>query len=206
MRRVEFKAGPMSINPRKIAQGGIVLLVSGLSIALAFGIWKGKAARTTHESQRPPVADSEMKLTEMEFTEMEQGKRFWTLHASEATYLHDQQKTILNSVHLVFYLKNGQEIQLESKKGILHAGTKKIELRDAVQVALPRGYVLTSDEADYDHQDRVITSDHPIHLSGPGAEMDGRTWSYRLKDQSGSVSGGVTASLVGARLKLDKTN
>ncbi len=180
--------------------------MSGLSITLAAGIWKGKAARTVHETARAPVSDSEMKLTEMEFTEMEQGKRFWTLHASEATYLHDQQKTILNSVHLVFYLDDGEQIQVESKKGILHAGTKKIELRDSVQVALPRGYVLTSDQADYDHQRKVITSDHPIHLSGPGVEMDGRTWSYRLGDQSGSVAGGVKASLVGARLNLDTTH
>ena len=189
---------------RKIVQILVALFIVGLSLALAAGIWRGKPQKAKGdvavESGEP---NAEMKLTDMEFTEMQQGKKFWTLCASEAKYFEDRQRTALKTVHLTFHLEQDQEVQVESKKGTMYAGSKNIELQDSVRAILPDGYVMTMDKAFYDHDKNLVYADVPIHISGPGVECDGNTWEYKIPDHVALLSGGVKVSLVGSEIKLD---
>jgi LPS export ABC transporter protein LptC len=192
------------IHFRKTAQTLIVLIIVGLSLALAAGIWRGRSQKGKDaETQQTSATDGEMKLTDMEFTEMQQGKRFWTLRASEAKYFQDKQRTALKTVHLTFHLDKGQEILVDSKEGTMYAGTKNIELRDSVKATLPDGYVMTMEKAFYDHTKKLVSADVPIHVSGPGVELEGNTWEYKIPDHVALLSGGVKASLVGAEIKMD---
>jgi LPS export ABC transporter protein LptC len=192
------------VHFRKIVQILIALIIVGLSLALAAGMWRGKSQKVKEVAPPETCApDAEMKLTDMEFTETQQGKRFWTLCASEAKYFQEQQRTALKTVHLTFHLEKDQEIQVESKEGIMYAGTKNIELRDSVRAILPDGYVMTMDRAFYDHQKNLVSSDVPIHISGPGVELEGNTLEYKIPDHVATLSGGVKASLVGAEIKID---
>ncbi len=193
------------ISKGKLAQFLVIMIIVALSLVLAAGIWKGKSRPVQQDAQQACPADAEMKLTDMEFTEMQEGKRFWTLCASEAKYFQDQQKTLLQKVSLTLYLeKTGEEIHMESREGVLHAGTKDIELRGNIHVALPREYVLTTETAYYSHSSRVVESDDPVHISGPGLELDGNRWKYRIADHVAKVDGKVTASLVAGDLRIEK--
>ena len=125
----------------KLAQFFVVVVIVGLSLVLAAGIWKGKSRQVQQEVQQDSPADAEMKLTDMEFTEMQEGKRFWTLRASEAKYFQDQQKTLLQAVRLTFYTEKGEEIHVQSREGVLHTETKDIELMGDVRAELPNEYV-----------------------------------------------------------------
>jgi len=193
------------ISKGKLAQFFVILVVVALSLILAAGIWKGKSRQMKQDAQQVCPADAEMKLTDMEFTEMQEGKRYWTLCASEAKYFQDEQKTLLQTVHLTLYLdKTGEEIHLKSRDGVLHAGTKDIDLSGNIRVALPREYVLTTETAHYTNSDRIIKSDDPVHISGPGLELDGNRWKYRIADHVAKIDGKVTASLVVSNLRIEK--
>jgi LPS export ABC transporter protein LptC len=193
------------ISKGKLAQFLVIMIIVALSLVLAAGIWKGKSRPVQQNAQQVCPADAEMKLTDMEFTEMQEGKRFWTLCASEAKYFQDQQKTLLQKVSLTLYLeKTGEEIHMESREGVLHAGTKDIELRGNIHIALPREYVLTTETAYYTHSSRIVESDDPVHISGPGLELDGNRWKYRIADHVAKVDGKVTASLVAGDLRIEK--
>ncbi len=195
----------MTVNSRKIAQILIILIIGSLSLLLVGGVWKGKSQNNRPQAPDTSSTDAEMKLTDMEFTEMQHGKRFWTLSASEAKYFQDQQKTLLKAVHLTFYLeKTGEEIHLTSNEGVLYAGTKNIELKGAVHAALPRDYEVNMDKALYDHQKKLIWSDEAVQISGPGLDLEGGQWEYRIPDHVASLGGGIKASLVGAQLRIDK--
>jgi LPS export ABC transporter protein LptC len=189
----------------KVAQVFVILVMVGLCLVLAGGIWKGKTRPVQQEEQQVCPADAEMKLTDMEFTEMQEGKRFWTLCASEAKYFQDQQKTLLESVYLTFYVeKTGEEIHVKSREGVLHAGTKDIELRGDIHAELPRDYVVTTETAHYDHSKRVVESSDPVHISGPGLELDGNGWEYQMADHIAKVGGKVKATLVVGNLRIEK--
>jgi LPS export ABC transporter protein LptC len=189
----------------KVAQVFVILVIVGLCLVLAAGIWKGKTRPVPQEVQQDCPVEAEMKLTDMEFTEMQEGKRFWTLCASQAKYFQDQQKTLLETVRLTFYVdKTGEEIHITSREGILHAGTKDIELRGDIRAELPRQYVVTTDTAYYTHSGRTVQSDDPVHISGPGLELDGRGWNYKIAEHVAEVGGQIKASLVVGSLKIEK--
>ncbi|MGO9018316.1 MAG: LPS export ABC transporter periplasmic protein LptC [Syntrophobacteraceae bacterium] len=193
------------ISKGRFAQFFVILVVVALSLILAAGIWRGKSRQMQQNAQQVCPTDAEMKLTDMEFTEMQEGKRYWTLCASEAKYFQDEQKTLLQTVHLTLYLdKTGEEIHLKSRDGVLHAGTKDIDLSGNIRVALPREYVLTTETAHYTNSDRIIESDDPVHISGPGLELDGNRWKYRIADHVAKIDGKVTASLVVNNLRIEK--
>ncbi|MFZ0942336.1 MAG: LPS export ABC transporter periplasmic protein LptC [Syntrophobacteraceae bacterium] len=193
------------ISKGKLAQFFVITIIVALSLILVAGIWKGKSRPVQQEAQQACPPDAEMKLTDMEFTEMQEGKRFWTLCASEAKYFQDQQQTLLQKVHLILYLeKTGEEILMDSREGVLHAGSKDIDLRGDIHVMLPRDYVLTTQTAHYTHSSRMVESGDPVHISGPGLELDGDTWTYGISDHVAKVDGKVTASLVVNNLRIEK--
>ncbi len=138
--------------PRRLAQGLALTFVLGLTMVLVVGIWKGRTQKEQQAVQTTAKSDAEMRLGDMEYTELQEGKHLWTIRAAEAKYFQEEQKTLLSSVRITFFLENGEEIQLGSQEGALYAGTKDIALWGAVQAVLPRGYQLSTERAFYDHQ------------------------------------------------------
>jgi LPS export ABC transporter protein LptC len=188
---------PTMIASRKLFQGVAVLFALGLTIMLFFGVWQGRSQKEQQAAvQTTDKSDAEMTLKDMEYTELQEGKRLWTIWAAEAKYFQDEQKTLLSSVRIAFFLESGDEVQLESREGLLHAGTKDIELWDAVHAVLPRGYQLFTERARYDHQKQTISSQALIRLEGPDVQLEGARWEYRIPDHRALIDGGVKGVLV----------
>jgi LPS export ABC transporter protein LptC len=180
---------------RKLAQGIVLAVALGVTAVLVTGILKGTAQK---EQQQKDLLDdapeAEMKLTDMEYTEMQGGRRVWSLKASEARYYQDDQKTQLKSVHLTFFFENGEEAYLESNQGVLYAGTKNIEVWDAVRAKLPRGYELATERAFYEHERKVIYSQSPIEISGSEVQINGSHWKYDIQEHKAAIEGEVRAT------------
>ncbi len=181
---------------RKLAQGIALTFALGLTVVLVVGIWKGRTQKELQEVQTTDKNDAEMRLSDMEYTELQEGKHLWTIRAAEAKYFQEEQKTHLSSVHITFFLEGGEEIQLQSQEGALYAGTKNIALRGAIHAVLPRGYQLSTEQAFYDHQKKTISSETPVHLGGPDIQLDGQRWEYRISENKAVVEGGVQGALV----------
>ncbi|MCU0574650.1 MAG: LPS export ABC transporter periplasmic protein LptC [Syntrophobacteraceae bacterium] len=168
----------------------IALATSGL---LVLAVWKGVVQKDQRMEQVSESVEADMKLSDMEYIEMQEGRRLWALRATEATYYQAEQKTLLRSVHLTFFLDDGGEVYLESGEGALYAGSKDIELWNDVRATVPRGYELLSQRAYYEHQGRLIRSVEPIEVRGPDLNLTGRRWEYRIPERRGLVEGEVRA-------------
>jgi LPS export ABC transporter protein LptC len=164
--------------------------------AVAFAIFS-----TTGSSPPPPVetaveSPAEPVLTGIEFTEIEHEQQKWTLRASQARYFQNEQKSELRDVHLVLHMKTGDEVELQSQRGVLYAGSKSLELLGGVRVTIARSFELTTDYVFYDHVQQRISSESRVHVEGPELLLDGARWEYAIADQRGSVDGDVRARLI----------
>lgn len=182
---------PIKFKHLVVLAGALVLIST-----LAMGVWKGKS----HKGKQVGRVDedesaAEMKLTDMEYTEMQKGRRMWTLRAAEAEYFQEDQKTALTKVRLVFFLDDGEEIHLESQHGMLYAGSKDIELWQAVHAVFPRGYELTTERAHYDHKEDLISSKTAILVTGPDLKLQGKHWKYLIPAQRAYLEGQIQATL-----------
>jgi LPS export ABC transporter protein LptC len=182
---------------RRLLQGAALVFALGLTIMLAFGVWKGRNQKEQQAAiQTTDKSEAEMTLKDMEYTELQEGKRLWTIRAAEARYFQEEQKTLLSTVRIAFFLESGDEIQLESHEGLLYAGTKDIELWDAVHAMLPKGYQLFTERARYDHQQQTISSRTLIRLEGPDVQLEGTHWEYNIPDHRAVLEGGVRGAMV----------
>ena len=188
---------------RKWVQNVVLAIALGSSLMLAVGIWRGKTQQDERVAPAGEATEAEMKLTDMEYTEMESGRRLWTIKASEARYFQAEQKTALQSVLLTFFMQEGDEIQLESRQGVLYAGTKNIELWDSVRAVLPQGYELSTERAFYEHERETISSETSIRLEGPDLKLQGSRWQYRIPEHKAVLEGGIEATLAFLPPKTD---
>jgi LPS export ABC transporter protein LptC len=186
----------MVLKSHKVVRVLLMLVVLGGSGILVFAVWKGMMRKDGQLGQTAEPTEAEMKLTDMEYIEMQEGRRLWALKASEANYHQEDQKTLLKSVHLTFFLEDGGEAYLESRDGALYAGTKNIELWNEVRATFPMGYSLLSDRAYYEHQKSLVTSEAPIQVTGPEFVLTGQRWEYRIPERKAMVEGDVRARLV----------
>ncbi|SHF24392.1 LPS export ABC transporter protein LptC [Desulfacinum infernum DSM 9756] len=145
------------------------------------------------ERQTEVAGDSQMRLTDMEYTEVQEGREVWRLKAREAEYFDESKKTHLQGVHVELYLEDGRTVVLESREGELHAGTKDIELWGDVRAVVPQGYDLRTERAFYRHATRQVVSDTPVHATGPLVELEGARWRYDALERKAYVDGGVRA-------------
>lgn len=181
---------------RKLARSFILLVAVGMAGMLVVAVWKGTSQKEHRSTGDGEPSSGEMKISGMEYVEMQEGRKFYVLNASEARYFQDQQKTILKTVHLTFFMENGEEGYVNSEEGVLYSATRNIELTRAVEANLPGGYRLLSDKAVYEHEKKALLSDTPITVSGPDLQLKGGAWKFFIPERKGFVEGGVQAKVV----------
>ncbi len=181
---------------RKLVRGLILLVAVVTAGMLVMAVLKGALQKDQRSGIESEPSDAEMKLSEMEYVEMQEGKKYYVLKATEARYFQAQQKTTLKAVHLTFFMDSGEEAYLSSEEGIFYSATKNIELVRAVEATLPGGYKLMSDRALYDSEKKTLYSETPVKLLGPGIELDGGAWKFLVPERKGFVDGGVRAKVV----------
>lgn len=182
-------------NSARYAKGALLVIAFVLTAVLVFGLWKGSRQKQVRMSSALAPSESEMTLSGIEFTEIEEGRKRWNLRASEAIYFQDEQRSELKDVHLVFFLENGEEIQLQSHEGTLYAGTKDIELIGNVEAQVPRGYRLTTQRAFYRHSEKRIYSETALKVEGPNLQLTGNHWEYQIASQTAEIQGAVNVTL-----------
>jgi LPS export ABC transporter protein LptC len=182
---------------RSLTRGILLTFAVVLSALLGVAMWRGGERREPQPSAPAGNAfEADMKLMDMEYTEMERGQKLWTINASEAKFFEKEQKTLLSTVHLIFYSHDNNELHLESENGILYAGAKDIELWGNVHATTPQGYTLVTERAFYNHAEKTVSSQTPVHVSGPDLTLTGSQWRYLISEQKAFVEGQVEATLV----------
>lgn len=181
--------------PIKFSRFLVVAIALTITYVLLMSVWKAKTQKEQQMASVTEESSAEMKLTDMEYTEMQKGRRMWTLRAEEAKYFQEDQQTALTRVRLVFFMENGEEIHLESQQGVLHAGSKDIELWHAVHAVFPRGYELSTERARYNHKQNLLSSETAILITGPDLKLEGKHWKYLIPERRAFLEGKVQATL-----------
>lgn len=184
------------MNHRKALHIVLIACSAVLVAVLIGGMWIGSTRGPEPPTTAEPPPDSEMKLSDMEYTEMQGGRRIWALKADEARYFQGQQKSVLKSVHLTFFLESGEEVYLRSQEGILYAGNKNIELWNAVRADFPKAYAIETEHSFYDHEKKIMHSDTPVHVTGPDIDLTGQRWTVKIPERTYILEGGVTATVL----------
>ena len=147
------------------------------------------------ETSKKPESTPTAELNDMEYTEVEDGKVLWKIFARVAKYYLKEKKTILTNVKVQFFLDDGSVIYLTSKKGIIFAGVKNLELSGNVTVSLPENYILHTERVFYSNIRKEISSTTPLYISGPQVKGSIKSWKFEVNSMKGYGEGGVNLTL-----------
>lgn len=163
----------------KILLLGILLGLSLISVVLFF-----RGGRIGYNVSRfigslPEHVD--MRLSGVEYTEVTEGRREWTMKADTLCYFKGAKFMVFDRVRLTFFTNDGL-VHVIGDKAHYDKGDKKFHLVGRVRAKDAKGYRLTTHELYYEVKTREMIAPGRFRIQGPDLNLDGRGLSVLMKD------------------------
>jgi LPS export ABC transporter protein LptC len=118
----------------------------------------------------------------------------WEIQAKEAKLMRAQNRADLEGVRILLTTSKDKRFTLTSRMGKAHFmkgfdQPTKVELKGDVKVAFPKGFSLKTETLTFIPASRLITSQDPIFIEGPGVWLKGKGLKATLKDSVMKLSG-----------------
>jgi len=152
-----------------------------LALVILVAVGTLTAVIWSHLRQQEPTAiletmpgDVDLALTDLHYTNNEDGKKRWVLDAKSAEYQRQSQLVSLAALHLNFFDAGPfAELNVTAGQGTLDQNTNRIELWEHVEVTSSRGDNLTTERLNYNEQARRLSTEEPLVYQGPGLKVTG---------------------------------
>ncbi len=176
------------------------LLLSLLALAfVAFWFFrpKEKAVPPVKAGILPPGADARVEGVRL----LQSGPQgMLTLVSRDAEWSRDTQSFHLNDVQIDF-LVNGSNAtatrgHLSGERGDVATDAKDFSLEGKVVAETFDGYRLETSDVSYHHDSRLVETDAPVSLEGPGLKVSGKGASVDYESERVQIRGRVRAHLV----------
>jgi LPS export ABC transporter protein LptC len=167
----------------------VILIAIGTIVAIFIGY---RQVSDAPESLLSSIKDgADLSLGKIRQTATREGRKEWSLEAGSADYIENEKKAVLKKIFITYYLEDNREVYLEADQGILNTATNDIEFSGNV-VVRNENYRLKTDRLDYRHNERLIFSNEPVHISGSDAEITANSLKYDLKNNQIFLNGNVS--------------
>lgn len=133
----------------------------------------------------------DMQLHGINFTEMNEGRREWTLKADKLHYNKTEDLMIFEEVAAKFYNMDGP-MEISGEKGYYDRNAKSMRMVGKVRAKDAQGNELSTDELNYDMTTRIIVAPGSFQVEGPTMNLEGKGLSVYTKDHSMRVQGRAT--------------
>ncbi len=128
------------------------------------------------------ASDGRPRMQGMTYTQVEQGRKKWTLSSQGARYDEAKGIVTLNGVKVVFYPERGGFVTIEGDEGQYYQKKKIIVLRGHVRGRTNDGMTLVTDLLTYSEPDQVVHTDHVVTVAGPRFSVTGKGMTVVVPD------------------------
>lgn len=168
----------------------------GIAVALALlalGTLAGCLGDTEGPSRALPGEKiPDVRLHQMEVTEVKDGAKQWHLKAARAEYERASGLGRLRQVEVTFYPGSGEPVVVRSERGTFDSRAKEIELAGNVRgVGAP--YRLYTDSLHYHPKERMLEAEGPSRLESGGVRVAGSGLRYDIESRQFSIGRDVRA-------------
>lgn len=150
---------------------GLVLavLVAG-GVLLALGPLQQEEAEEETAPEEEATADSEIDSMQLR---QRDGDDQWQLEADHAAHFADGDFTRLRTVRLAVERERRPPLRVRSRRGRIEDGSRKVTLKEDVEVVDPEGYRLTTEILHYTPAESRAETDEPVRIVADFGEATG---------------------------------
>ncbi|MGH3055590.1 MAG: LPS export ABC transporter periplasmic protein LptC, partial [Gaiellaceae bacterium] len=152
----------------------VVVLLLGIGGLVGRSLWQqhGKDVARVGLEFLPGVSQH---IQDFHRVKVQDGRKMWDVAAQDAQYREEDQTISIRGAAVQLFLKDGRTLGLKGDEGtILLDGREimRVDLSGQIQMTLA-DYVLRTERATYDHQQRVISSPGAVEISGRALSVRG---------------------------------
>ena len=180
-----------------------LLILIALSIVVLVVVKVSRNLPKTVSEDRPVTpgsSQSDLTLTDVSFTETEEGRPVWTLQASRASYLKSGMVADFLQPSVVFYdSEQLHSVRLESDTGTADLSTNGVSLSGNVRARLEEGGQFATESLTYHHAERMLSANGEVHFNYLDSRITGTGLEYFLDTRKLEIKSDVQAFIpVGA--------
>ncbi len=125
-------------------------------------------------------SDADLKMDRVHIVQNKQGSKNWEMWADTAKVYRKKDHTKLENVHLRFYPKNGQIMDVTADNGLMENQSRNMRLRGNVLIKTQDGISMRTEALQFRPKEKKIDSDEKIFVRGDtfrltGVGLRGRT-------------------------------
>lgn len=169
---------------RAILLGIIFLSLGGVAYKVAEVLQKMKRV----DIKKPvevldALPDAVLQIKDFHRAKIENGRKVWELFGDEARYLKDKREAVIKRPRFLYYDKKDEAAETSAEAANIFLNEKeleRLELKGGVRVAM-KGYVLTSETANYLPAKEQILLPSRTQVVGEGISIEGASMEVELE-------------------------
>jgi LPS export ABC transporter protein LptC len=145
---------------------GFILL---LLACLLFLILNGVRQKSFNFVVKETLRKADIHIGGFSFFQTEGGRKEWELQARKAELFENENRAVIEDIHVIIHTKKGLEISFRGDEGVLDTKGKNFHIQNKkspIQIVLSNGYRIEVMEADWNNEEKEIVSESPIVLYG----------------------------------------
>jgi LPS export ABC transporter protein LptC len=172
----------------------LAVILTTLGAIIAIYITFRQVPKTPERVLAPIQQAAKMSIGKIHQTATRDGRKQWSLEASSAHYIEQNDRLILKNLAVTFYLEDKSEVYLTADHGILKTDSNDIEVTGNV-VLKNKKYKLITENLNYSHAQRVLYSNAPVTISGDTAKLAADSLAFDLNTKGLVLEGSVEATI-----------
>lgn len=129
------------------------------------------------------LPEATLHIKDFHRSKIENGRKVWELFGDEAHYLKDKREAVIKRPRFLYYDKKDETAETSAEAAHVFLNEKeleRLELKGGVRVAM-KGYVLTSETANYLPAKEQISLPNRTQVVGEGISIEGASMEVELE-------------------------
>ena len=169
---------------------GLTLII----VAVVFIQWQRLPGTGITIPLPPNATKALLALTGVHQTATKNGVVQWELDAESAELESHSGRMFLKAPEVNFFLEDGGQIRLTAERGVLDTKSNDMQVQGNVRVVEDR-YTLLTDQLNYNHTERILSSEKPVHVFGQMADLKAASMTFDLNTSQARFEGRVKGIL-----------
>ena len=182
---------------RKLRHLILAALIVSLGVGAAYFVLRGQLLSHPERLLEEAARRVDISLNDIDYTQLNDGRKEWTLTADRVTYVAEDDLFSLQKVNLVIYHSSGRRIQVTGREGAYCRKEGWINIKGQARIQTDEGYSLQAEAFTYRVEAQELSSTDEIVFTGPGLEVTGRGLRFDLAAWKAIVLEDVTTVLSG---------
>ncbi len=144
----------------------------------------------------------EVTLSDIQFTQVKDGVREWSLLAKRVRYRKDPNVVHFELIQVTYYLPREETLLLSGREGSFNMDSKDIQVTGEVELIASSGYRLKVPQLSYQAAKNQITTPDEVLFSGPSMSLKGKGLTFEVASQKLTIHREAKAQFYGKKIGL----